>query len=98
MVVVGVVVVVVAMQSCGNPLHLPPTHFLFTLPVAMYPAGQEIVATEKCELCKQARQDRRRVIPEGHAEAELRKEPFTRAPAVFSCNVPKYFTVILRAR
>ena len=61
-------------------------------------SGQEILATEECEVCKKTRRERTRVIPLGCAEAALHREPFTRAPAVFSCNVPKYFAVLLRAR
>ena len=60
--------------------------------------GHTLNASE-CEECAKAREERRRVLRLGQDNyPEIKQKPFVDAPAVFACNVPKYFAVLLRAR
>ncbi len=60
--------------------------------------GHELNSTE-CEECGKVRDSRRRVLRLGQEKySEIQQHPFLDAPAVFACNVPKYFAVLLRAR
>ena len=52
-----------------------------------------------CEQCKRARVARTRVLPLGTTHrSEFSEEPFASAPAIYNFNVPRYYTILLRAR
>ena len=52
-----------------------------------------------CEQCKRARVARTRVLPLGTSHRrEFSEEPFASAPAIYNFNVPRYYTILLRAR
>ena len=60
--------------------------------------GRQLNSTE-CETCACERKRRARVISyEAPPTDELQREPFASAPAIYSYNVPKYFSILLRAR
>ena len=61
-------------------------------------SGREIVAQE-CEACASVRRLRRRVLQDSDTNRlELREAPFDKAPALFAYNIPRYYTLIMRAR
>ena len=55
---------------------------------------------KKCLACMTERKRRQRVLPNDVANisADLHEKPFCNAPALYSFNVPRYFTLQLRAR
>ena len=56
---------------------------------------------EQCKTCTEERKRRKRVIGDcdvNELPEEVRKKPFSDAPALYSFNVPRYFTMQLRAR
>ena len=70
--------------------------------------GEELMAME-CKACGAERERRARVIPRkgdtpataGRLERAMdaaNKKPFVEAPAIYAYNVPKYSTLLLRAR
>ena len=60
--------------------------------------GALILRTE-CAACKARREARHRVLTDStHIPTELRESPFTEAPAIYSFNVPRYYSLQLRAR
>ena len=70
--------------------------------------GSELMHTE-CARCLVERESRARVIPrQGEEDAEKKRldriqeeaktEPFVEAPAIYAYNVPKWSTLLLRAR
>jgi hypothetical protein len=70
--------------------------------------GSELMASE-CAACQAARERRARVIPRAgdtsleaqrlaRVMEDVTKLPFVEAPAVYAYNVPKWSTLLLRAR
>ena len=52
-----------------------------------------------CQACKSERARRHRVLTRlDEIPDELHKPPFSTAPALYSFNVPRYFSTLLRAR
>ena len=62
----------------------------------------------ECDACSAARKDRCRVLSQrkgsrllesvSHTSSPDEKVAFSKAPALYSFNVPKYFAILLRAR
>ena len=53
----------------------------------------------ECAECRAERAKRHRVLTDGNCQApELRTNPFSAAPALYTFNVPRYFATNLRAR
>ena len=60
--------------------------------------GHELMG-EECVHCSTARSNRRRVMRAADVERpELHEPPFDTAPALYAYNVPRYYTILLRAR
>ena len=70
--------------------------------------GTELMSSE-CPECQMEREKRARVIPrQGETDQErkrldrikedCKKDPFVEAPAIYAYNVPKWSTLLLRAR
>jgi hypothetical protein len=60
--------------------------------------GTELMR-EQCSGCQQRRAKRRRVMTaDDYDRPELKQPPFDTAPALYAYNVPRYYTVLLRAR
>ena len=60
---------------------------------------REVIARTECDQCRLTREARRRVLdPEKPVPAEIATQTFADAPAIYSFNVPRYFTTQLRAR
>ena len=52
-----------------------------------------------CLECRRERQHRARVLPLGtEHRAEFSQQPFSSSPAIYNFNIPRYFTLLLRAR
>ena len=55
--------------------------------------------TTECGQCSDARALRRRVMRNGdELRPELTKDPFDTAPALYAYNIPRYYTMLVRAR
>ena len=70
--------------------------------------GVELMESE-CNVCRQARGERARAIPLGSETTleervltrvmeDVKKSPFVEAPPIYAYNVPKWSTVLVRAR
>ena len=58
-----------------------------------------VASESECEKCKRHRENRRRVLAETSSiPHDLHRAPFTSAPALYSFNVPSYFSIQMRAR
>ena len=52
-----------------------------------------------CDECRRERAARARVLPLGTTNRkEFNEQPFAAAPAIYNFNVPRYYTVLIRAR
>lgn len=61
-------------------------------------SGAELLDGE-CSVCKETRLQRKRVLDLAALPTErLSKPPFDRAPALYSYNVPRYYTLLQRSR
>ena len=62
-------------------------------------AIKDVVARTECDNCRLARKQRQRVLdPEEAIPEEIATPVFASAPAIYSFNVPRYFTTQVRAR
>ena len=60
---------------------------------------KECITNEACKTCADIRAQRKRVLREGDPLPEDLSTPaFAAAPAIYSFNVPRYFTTQIRAR
>ena len=58
-----------------------------------------LIAESECPSCATVRHDRHRVLTDlKNIPADLHAHPFPDAPAVYSFNVPRYYSIQLRAR
>ena len=58
-----------------------------------------LIANSECSSCAKVRQDRHRVLTDlKNISPDLHAPPFPDAPAVYSFNVPRYYSIQLRAR
>jgi len=58
-----------------------------------------VIADSECAACKKVRQERHRVLTQlQHVPKELHAPPFSEAPAVYSFNIPRYYSLQVRAR
>ena len=60
---------------------------------------KKVIDTSECDNCKKIRTLRQRVVHANEPVPEEIKSPiFAAAPAIYSFNVPRYYTTQLRAR
>ncbi len=60
--------------------------------------GKELVDLE-CAACRKRRHDRNRVLRErGEQEQNLKQPPFDVALSLYAYNIPRYYTIMLRAK
>ena len=60
---------------------------------------RQCIQENECTVCRAKRKERKRVLhDEEPVPEDLRSPVFAAAPAIYSFNVPRYFTTQLRAR